>query len=301
MTTGLSEKEYDLIFIGHVCYDEAIYTDGHHSNSLSVGGAAVYGAVAAAKADKKVAALLMLDPQDRKDIDFLTDAGIDLFTIDSSETTRVQVIHASSDMDDRTIITQKYAGVFEEQMIPPLTARNVHLAGCNDHEFTIDFIKSMKARGYSLSADMQSFVRYNQPETGQICFRNDPNAKDLMQYLDKVKLDILEAGILTGSTDLVKASSIVRSWGCPEMLVTCSDGVLCREGDSTWFAKFSNRRVLGRTGRGDTTFGAYLARRIDHKAEESLNFAAALVSLKMEKSGPFNGTLDDVLCRINES
>jgi hypothetical protein len=42
-----------------------------------------------------------------------------------------------------------------------------------------------------------------------------------------------------------------------------------------------------------------MARRLDHNADESLRFAAALVSIKMEKAGPFDGTLADVLERMN--
>jgi sugar/nucleoside kinase (ribokinase family) len=66
----------------------------------------------------------------------------------------------------------------------------------------------------------------------------------------------------------------------------------------TYYEKFSNQSVVGRTGRGDTAFAAYLAYRLDHEVTESLRFAAALVSLKMESPGPFGGTLADVLARM---
>lgn len=295
--SSISDKEYDVIFIGQVCYDEVIHFEGH--NSISVGGAAVYGAVAAAKAGKKVAALLMLSPEDKKEIEFLKDFGLDLYTIDSPETTRVEVIHKSSNMEDRIIVTKKFAGLFEENMIPPLNAKSVHLAGCNDHEFTLDFIKSMKDRGYSISTDMQSFIRYNDPESGEIGFRDYDGKQELMKCLDKVKLDILEARILTGTDDLSKAASIVQQWGCPEMLITCSDGVLGKSKDTEYFAKFTNKGTAGRTGRGDTTFGAFLARRVDYGLADSVKFAAALVSIKMETPGPFTRSLGEVLARMD--
>ncbi len=38
--------------------------------------------------------------------------------------------------------------------------------------------------------------------------------------------------------------------------------------------------------------------RLDHDVEESLKFAAALVSIKMETPGAFAGTLDQVLERV---
>ncbi|MCK5768055.1 MAG: ribokinase, partial [Candidatus Atribacteria bacterium] len=54
------------------------------------------------------------------------------------------------------------------------------------------------------------------------------------------------------------------------------------------------QNLSGRTGRGDTCFSAYITERKDKKIEEALLFASALVSLKMEKPGPFKGTRDEV-------
>jgi sugar/nucleoside kinase (ribokinase family) len=76
--------------------------------------------------------------------------------------------------------------------------------------------------------------------------------------------------------------------------------VLARVKGKTYYEKFSNSSVVGRTGRGDTTFAAYLSWRLEHGVEESLKFAAALVSIKMESVGPFKGTLADVMRRIEE-
>jgi sugar/nucleoside kinase (ribokinase family) len=118
--------------------------------------------------------------------------------------------------------------------------------------------------------------------------------------MDKLKLDIVEARILTGTEDLEKAAIIVESWGCPETMITHSQGVLARVNGVTYYEKFSNSNFSGRTGRGDTTFAAYLSWRLDHDVRESLKFAAALVSIKMETPGPFKGTLEDVAKRLRE-
>jgi sugar/nucleoside kinase (ribokinase family) len=69
---------------------------------------------------------------------------------------------------------------------------------------------------------------------------------------------------------------------------------------ATYYETFSNSNISGRTGRGDTTFSAYLSWRLNHDPKESLKFAAALVSIKMETPGPFKGTLEDVLKRLKE-
>ena len=87
----------------------------------------------------------------------------------------------------------------------------------------------------------------------------------------------MEASLLTGSSDLAEAAGIIESWGSPETMITHADGVLLRAGGRTYYERFSNRSVAGRTGRGDTTFAAYLSWRLDHGVDESLKFAAALV------------------------
>lgn len=76
--------------------------------------------------------------------------------------------------------------------------------------------------------------------------------------------------------------------------------MLTRSEGKTTFTKFTNTSVQGRTGRGDTFAGAYLARRLDHSAEDSLKFAAALTSIKIESPGPFNGSIEDVIRRMGK-
>jgi sugar/nucleoside kinase (ribokinase family) len=108
----------------------------------------------------------------------------------------------------------------------------------------------------------------------------------------------VEAKVLTGTDDLEGAALMFEGWGCPEILITRAEGVLARVNGKTYYEKFSNQSVVGRTGRGDTVFAAYLARRLDHDVTESLKFAAALVSIKMETPGAFGGTLAEVLARM---
>jgi sugar/nucleoside kinase (ribokinase family) len=174
------------------------------------------------------------------------------------------------------------------------------LAGISDQEFTLDFIRGLKGRGYNISADMQSFVRQVDPVSRDIHFKDVPVKREIAALMSKIKLDVVEAKVLTGTDDLEEAAKQFESWGCPETVITRADGVLARFRGKTYFEKFTNRSTVGRTGRGDTTFAAYLARRNDHDVPESLKFAAALVSIKMETPGPFQGTLNDVLARMNQ-
>jgi sugar/nucleoside kinase (ribokinase family) len=295
----LESTVFDLAFIGHMCFDEVI---PYHGNPrIAPGSAVLCGALAAARVGKKVAVITKLAPKDDNILDSMRQNGIQVFVTPSAETTYMKVVHSTADVDERQLYQLVNAGFFSLADMPEVEVRQVHLAGITDREFDLEFIKGLKEKGYRLSVDMQSFVRQVDPITHEIAFQDVPEKVEIVRQVDMVKLDIVEAKLLTATSDLEKAAMIIEKWGCPEILITNSEGVLARVNGKTYYEKFSNKSVVGRTGRGDTTFAAYMARRLDHDVDESLNFAAALVSIKMETPGPFCGTLSDVLERMQLS
>jgi sugar/nucleoside kinase (ribokinase family) len=290
-------NKYDITFIGHMCYDEIIPFEGEPH--IAPGSAVLCGAMVAARVGKKVAAVVKMAEKDEHILNTMHDVGVDTYLIPSDETTYSQVLHESENMDERTLTLVKSAGLISISDVPPLDTKCAHLAGISDTEFDMDLMKGLKSRGYSLSTDMQSFVRHVTPSR-VIEYSDVADKQEIAGMMDKLKLDVVEARILTGTDDLEKAALVIESWGCPEILITQSEGVLARVNGTTYYEKFSNSNVSGRTGRGDTTYAAYLSQRLDNEVAESLKFAAALVSIKMESPGPFNGTLEDVYRRIEE-
>jgi sugar/nucleoside kinase (ribokinase family) len=293
---NLPSDVFDIAFIGHMCFDEVIPYQG--KPHIAPGSAVLCGALAAARVGKKVAVITRIAPKDNNILEAMRQNGIEIYVIPAKETTYMRVVHTTPNVDERQIYQLKNAGFFSLKDIPQLTVRQVHLAGITDQEFDLDFLCGLKEKGYALSVDMQSFVRQVDSVTHKIAFQDVPAKVEIVRQVDRVKLDIVEAKMLTGTDDLEQAALIIEAWGCPEILITNAEGVLARVKGKTYDEKFSNRSVVGRTGRGDTTFAAYLARRLDFGVIESLKFAAALVSIKMETPGPFNGTLADVLARM---
>lgn len=291
-------QAYDITFLGHMCYDEITPYGG--ATQVSPGSAVLCGALAAVRTGKRVAVVAKMARADESILQPLRDAGVETFLIPAPETTYSVVIHPVPDPDVRRLILQKSAGVIRFDEVPALETRCLHLAGISDTEFDMALIDRLATRRCQLSADMQSFVRQVDPVSREIAFKDVPAKREIVRRLSRVKLDAVEAKVLTGTDDLERAAVEVESWGCPETMITRADGVLVRAGGRTYFEKFTNRNLSGRTGRGDTTFAAYLARRLDFGVAESLRFAAALVSLKMEKPGPFSGTLEEVLARMNQ-
>ena len=291
-------SKYGITFIGHMCYDEV--TPFGEEKIIAPGSAVLCGAMVTARIGVKTAAVVKMSLDEEPITQPMKDLGVDVFIIPADCTTYSRVLHKSENVDERDITLVRTAGLIKIEDVPELESDYYHLGGISDSEFDMALIDGLKARGYRLSTDMQSYVRQITPVTKEINFGDVKDKKEIVSKMDMVKLDVVEARVLTGTEDLEEAAKIFESWGCPEVVVTRSDGVLARVNGVTYFEKFSNNSVIGRTGRGDTTFAAYQGRRLTHDVPTSLKFAAALVSIKMETYGPFKGTLEDVMKRIEE-
>lgn len=292
-------NRYDLVSAGH----ESIYEiDGPEGSARGLqGGAASFGALAAQWSKKKIAVVTRMAKEEAPLLDFLKTAGIDLYIHTLASTTHMRIVQPSGDFDDRQIVLTQNAGFFESADVPPLAPCWIHLAALTGSEFTLGFIRHLKQSGFRLSVDMQGFVRHVDAETGIIEFKDVPAKREILELAEIVKLDIIEAEVLTGTRDMEEAAKRLEGWGSLETLLTSSEGALARHRGLTYFRKFSNRSSRGRTGRGDTTIGAYLGGRMDHPVQESLALAVAVASIKMDTPGPFRGRLDDVLSRMKES
>jgi sugar/nucleoside kinase (ribokinase family) len=287
---------YDLVFVGSAGISELHRFDGTREPIL--GGPIFQSAMATSWSDKRVAVVSRMAVADAHLLDPLRKYGIAVFVSPAPETNRARIVYLSDNVDDRLHILEKGAGSYSMADLPPMEARLVHLVGVNRLEFPLDFMTDLRDHGFAFSIDMQALVRMSDPVTGEATFGDNPQKREVAAMVEKMKLDVFEAELLTGTADLEQAAVQFERWGTPEVMVTRADGALVRHEGQTYFERFTNRNISGRTGRGDTTFAAYLARRMDFGVAESLKFAVALASIKMETPGPFMGTLEDVLDRM---
>ncbi len=183
--------------------------------------------------------------------------------------------------------------------LPPMRPTFLHLAGLTDQEFSLAFMKSVNELGHTFSVDFQGLVRQADLHTGEVSYANVPDKVEITNLADKLKLDALEAKFLTGTANPELAAARIEEWGASEIMVTRTEGALVRCRGESYFEPFSNRSVEGRTGRGDTTFGAYLASRLDSSVGYSLRLAASVASIKMETQGPFRGTFEEIAARMS--
>ncbi|MEW6669905.1 MAG: PfkB family carbohydrate kinase [Thermodesulfobacteriota bacterium] len=287
---------YDIVFIGHMGTGTVVPFEG--SPFVEQGSPIVFASIAAACLGKKIAAVMRITKSEEHLLKPLKTAGIDLF-VQPGEIYQYRVVFPTANVDQRQVFRIKLGEPLAISDIPPLEPCLIHLCTVGSRGFQLDLMRSLKARGFRLSVDMQSFVLQTDDEAGAVRLKDVPEKKEILGTAHFVKLDAVEAQILTGADVLQDQADMLEDWGSSETIITSSEGVLARSKGKNTFARFTNRSTQGRMGRGDTVMGSYLARRLDHSVEDSLRFAAAMTSIKLESPGPFRGSLEDVIKRMD--
>jgi len=291
-------NHYDILFIGHM----ALGTIVPFTGSPFVDGASplVFASIAASRLRKKISGVTKISEGEHYLLEPMRAAGVDLF-VQPGEIIRYRMVYPDANMEQRHAIVENDAGhIVDSESMPACHQCLVHFCWIGgSRRSQLNVIRALKARGFRLSVDMQNFMWQVDEKTGIIHFRDVPEKKEILSMADFVKLDATEAKILTGTDTLQDQVDILESWGSSETVITCSEGALAQSNGKSAFANFTNRYIQGRMGRGDTCMAAYLVRRLDHPLEESLQFAVAATSIKLELNGPFNGSVEDVIERMN--
>jgi len=287
--------KFDIAMLGHVSKD--IIVDHLGSETRLLGGAVVYSCAAAARAGAKVLAVTKAAAEDAKELGGLKKDAAELLVLPSPATTSILNVFKTADHERRDTKLVSRAAPFAAGDLPAAAeARIIDLAGLFVGELPDSLIEDLKGRG-RIAADAQGLLRCAD-ESGAMLFADWANKRKYLPLVDYFKTDAAEAEILTGSKDREEAARILASWGAREVMVTYNTEVLVLVDGKIHRAPFTPSNLSGRTGRGDTTFASYLTRRLDHDPAESVRFAAALCSIKMEKPGPFTGTVEEVLERM---
>jgi sugar/nucleoside kinase (ribokinase family) len=291
-------NRYDIVFIGELGTGTIVPFEG--APFVERGSPVLFAPIAASCLGKRIAAVTRVSESEEYLLEPLKTAGVDLF-VQPGKIARYRIVFPTANVDHRQAFLIKGGERFAITDVPPFEPCLIHLCCMGVREFQMDLMRALKARGFRLSVDMQGFVLQADDETGEVHLRDVPEKKEILGMADFVKLDAVEAQTLTGADVLQDQADMLEDWGSSETIITSSEGVFARSKGKSTFVRFTNRSTRGRMGRGDTVMGSYLARRLDSSVNDSLQFAAALTSIKMEFAGPFRGSLDDVIERMGGS
>lgn len=287
---------YDLMILGPATRDVNIDYTG--AEDRSVGGAVTFCTPAARAANRSVFAAVKIAPEDKDILDVISKDGKDIALLKSAKTTLMRNEYFTADRERRNASCAAQSDPILPDELPDVACRLTHLAGLLYGDFPAELIEALKERGM-VSADAQGFLRHN--DAGKLVFHDWADKMKYLPYMDFLKTDAAEAEILTGLKDREAAAKQLYNWGSREVMVSHNTEMLVYDGKKTYTCPVKARNLSGRTGRGDTTFGSYLAMRMaGADVADALLYATACVSLKMETPGPFAGTKADVQAYIDE-
>lgn len=284
MTTN---TDFDVLMVGHFAKDHNV-VDGH--GEIASGGAVYFGSVALKRLGVRVAIVTRLHPDDFPRLDELKREGIEVFAAPASETSGIENLYNSADMERRICKPLGFAGPFRPEEIPHVSAKVYMVAPIIAGEVSLPLLKQLASRG-PVGLDVQGFVRVR--DNGNLVFRHWPDMPEGLAHVTFLKVDKAEAELLTGQTDLKMAARKLAGYGPREIVMTQSSGVTVYVEGSLYQAPFTPRSLAGRTGRGDTCFATYIGKRLTASPQEACRWAAAVTTLKQEQAGPWRGSVAD--------
>ncbi|MCQ2480979.1 MAG: PfkB family carbohydrate kinase [Clostridia bacterium] len=289
--------KYSSMIIGHSSLD---HNTDHEGNTVNiVGGAVVFSSASAYALGHNVLAVTKnaeKDMEERRSAFTIPQENI-IFLPSEKSTEMVNIYH-TADKERRTCFNKSKGDPFKASEIPEADCAIYHLAGLVFGDFDKELIISLAKRG-DVAVDVQAMLRHVNPD-GTMHFEDWADKKECLPYVKYLKTDAAEAEIMTGCSDRKEAAKHLYSWGAKEIMITHNTEVLIYDGNEFYTCPIKARNLSGRTGRGDTTFAAYINERLNKSIPDALLTATATVSLKMETPGPFKGTREDIENYIKE-
>ena len=282
---------YDLMIIGQISLDHNIDFDGREE--YIAGGAVTFSGYAASAVGHSVAVVPKGNPEKLDPYKVFADSKVEkIFAVDAPTCTEMQNTYFTPDRERRLCLNTGMIPPYTPEDLPDAEARIYHLGGLVYGDIGSDVIAACAARG-DTAVDVQALLR-RRFDDGSLELLDWPEKYTSFPNVRYLKTDAAEAEVLTGTDDREKAAFMLCEMGAKEVLITHNTEAIVCDGHKIYRSPLRPRGLAGRTGRGDTTFAGYLGERLSHDIPEALEFAAALVSLKMETPGPFKGTRQDV-------
>ena len=196
--------------------------------------------------------------------------------------------------NNRTQRVLAKADPFTPEALRDVQAGVFHLGSLLADDFSLEVIQSLAGRGV-VSIDAQGYLR---EVRGDKVFAVDwPRKREALKVTDVLKVNEYEMDVLTGCNEAHDAALQLAEWGVKEVCVTLGDyGSVILENNHFYdIPAYTPKAIVDATGCGDTYSTGYLYMRSRGASpDEAGRFAAAMTTLKLEATGPFAKTEDDI-------
>ena len=281
---------YDICCIGHITLDKVV------TNQATVhmpGGTSFYFSYAMANMDVHYLLVTALAETEMSAVRALQDKGITVKRLPSTHTVYFENIYSAS-QEERTQRVLQQADPFTKEQLKGTAAKIFHLGPLLAGDIPAALIKDL-ATNARLSLDVQGFLRT--VENNQVLPVDWTAKKEILPQIHFLKASEEEMKVLTGYSDVRRGVRALAEWGAKEVIITLGSkgSVVYSEGVFYTIPAFRPLKVTDATGCGDTYMAGYLYRRLKGASiQQAGEFGAAMATLKLETSGPFTGTKEQV-------
>ena len=282
----------DICCIGHITKDKII-TPRH--TVYMAGGTSFYFSYAFSHLPQNVSFQLVtkLGESEMQSVEDMRQAGIDVQVYPSRHTVYFENKYGEN-QNDRTQRVLERADPFTIDEMQEVNAGVYHLGSLLSDDFSADVVKYLSTKG-RISIDAQGYLR---EVRGEKVYPIDwAEKREILAHTDIIKVNEHEMEVITGFNDPRAAALRLAEWGVKEVCVTLgSEGsIILADGKFYDIPAYEPKEIVDATGCGDTYSAGYLWCRAQGMGfEESGKFAAAMCTLKLEHSGPFDRDIDDV-------
>ena len=284
----------EICCIGHITRDRII-TQNPPNTVHCAGGSAYYMAWAfqALPHDVGFHMVTSVSREMMTEVDKLRKAGIEVTAFESPDNVFFENKYGKN-MDNRTQRVLARSAPFTISQLENIEARVFHLGSLMADDFAPDVVEYLATKG-DVSIDVQGYMRMVKGE--QVYSTEWEDKLRLLKHTAILKVNEWECQTLTGITDPRVAAEQIHDWGVREVIITLGGGgsVIYADGQFYETPAYPPQKLVDATGCGDTYSAGYLyARAKGMSYAESGHFAAAMCTLKLEHTGPFDGTIEDV-------
>ncbi len=291
----------EICCIGHITRDRIITCQPDHVAHCA-GGTAYYVAWAfeSLPHDVSFQVVTSVSAEVMPEVEKLRQAGIDVVAFESPTNVFFENSYGLN-MDHRTQRVLAKSAPFTIQQLKDVEAKVFHLGTLLADDFAPEVVEYLATKG-DVSIDVQGYLRDVEGE--QVKSVEWTDKLRLLKHTAILKVNEWECQTLTGMSVPYAAAEQIHDWGVREVIVTLGGGgsVIYVDGRFYETPAYPPRQLVDATGCGDTYSAGYLycrARGMDYA--ESGRFAAAMCTLKLEHTGPFAHTIDDVWRIIRKS
>lgn len=282
----------DICCIGHITRDKIITPE---STVYMAGGTSFYMSYGMSRLPKTVSYELVtkVGKGQLPEVEKMRQAGIDVRCYDSRHTVYFENKYGANS-DNRTQRVLAKADPFTLEEMKPLEAKVFHLGSLLADDFSPEVVEYLSTKG-RVSIDVQGYLREVVGEEVRAVEWKDKER--ILACTDILKLNEHEMEVITHSKNPRTVALQLADMGVKEVIITLGSygSLIYCDGQFYEVPAYKPQMLVDATGCGDTYSTGYLWMRLQGAScEEAGRFAAAMCTLKLEHSGPFDKTLADI-------